>query len=301
MISVFSLVVLIYDCVQKADRHKEGVIMNRLEGKVAIITGSTLGLGKASALIFARECARVVTCDRGRTPENSQKLLQEAKGLDGEVVYKRCDVMKKEDIKALCDFTTGKYGRVDVMVNNAIIDNPGGKIEDVKLQDWEDGIFCHMTAPLLFCKEVIPVMIKQGSGSIINVASSSGIVGGDSISSYGPAKAGMINLTKSFAITYGMQGIRANAPTPARMLTEKKLMMLDKNPAEYRRQNSVYPLGSPSTPEQVANAMIFLASDESAAITGHNLIADRGLIAQDPKVAGMRSERSVLEHYGIAE
>ena len=269
--------------------------MNRLEGKVAIITGSTLGLGKAAALIFAREGAKVVTCDRGRTPENSQKLLNQAEGLDGEVVYKRCDVMNGEDIIELCDFTKEKYGRIDVMVNNAIIDNPGGKIEEVKLKDWEETIFCHMTAPLLFCKEVIPVMIEQGGGSIINVASHAGIVGGSSISSYGPAKAGMINFTQSIAITYGYQGIRANVLTPARMLTEKKLIMLENNLKAIRQQECYYPLGSPSTPEQVANAMLFLASDESAAVTGHNLVADRGVTAQDPMVCGVRSEQSVRE------
>ena len=276
--------------------------MKRLDGKVAIITGSTLGLGKAAALIFAREGAKVVTCDRGRSPENAQKLLKAAEGLSGEIVYKRCDVMNQDDIVALCDFTKKKYGRVDVMVNNAIIENPGGKIEDVNLRDWEETIFCHMTAPLLFCKEVIPSMVKQGGGNIINVASHTGLVGGESISSYGPAKAGMINLTKNLAVTYGMQGIRANVLTPARMLTEKKFTMLNKNPAEYRRQAVFYPLGSPSTPEQVADTMLFLASDESAAITGHNLIADRGVTAQDPMVCGKRSENSVratLQNQGI--
>ena len=277
--------------------------MKRLDGKVAIITGSTLGLGKASALLFAREGATVVTCDRGRTPENAEKLLKEAEGLAGEVVYKQCDVMDKADIVALCDFTKERYGRVDIMVNNAIIDNPGGMIEEVELQDWEETIFCHMTAPLLFCKEVIPVMIEQGGGSIINVASHMGIVGSGSISAYGPAKAGMINFTKTLAVAYGMQDIRANILTPARMLTEKKYIMLDDNPAEYRRQACFYPLGSPSTPKQVANAMLFLASDESVAVTGHNLVADRGVTAQDPMVCGSRSEfsvRTALQKQGIA-
>ena len=107
--------------------------MKRLDGKVAIITGSTLGLGKASALLFAREGATVVTCDRGRTPYNAEKLLKEAEGLAGEVIYKQCDVMDKADIVAFCDFTKERYGRVDIMVNNAIIDNPGGMIEEVEL------------------------------------------------------------------------------------------------------------------------------------------------------------------------
>lgn len=128
------------------------------------------------------------------------------------------------------------------------------------------------------------------------------IVGGRSMSFYGPAKAGMTNFTKNIAITYGMHGIRANILTPARMLTEKKYIMLDKNPAEYRRQKCFYPLGSPGTPEQVANVMLFLASNESAAVTGHNLIADRGATAQDPTACGVRSERSVrdaLQKQGI--
>ena len=127
------------------------------------------------------------------------------------------------------------------------------------------------------------------------MASHMGLVGSGTISSYGPAKAGMINFTKNLAVTYGRKGIRANAITPARMLTEKKYEMLDRNPEEYRRQDAFYPLGSPAQPEQVANALLFLASDESSAITGHNLIADRGFTAQDPQTLGIRSEESVLE------
>ena len=273
----------------------------RLAGKVAIITGATLGLGKAGALLFAREGASVVICDRGRTPQNAQKVLAEAEGLSGEIAYKRCDVMIKEDITALVQFTVEKYGRVDVMVNNAIIDTPGGMLEDVMLEDWEAGLFCHMTAPFLFCKEVVPLMIKQGGGSIINVSSGNAMFGSPSISSYGPAKAGMINFSQHLAITYGPQGIRANTLTPARMLTEKKYEMLKDKPAEVRRQQYVYPLGSPARPEQVAEVMLFLASDESSAITGHNLVADRGVAAFNPLGVPGRLEanlRAELEAQG---
>ena len=265
----------------------------RLAGKVAIITGATLGLGKAAALLFADEGASVVICDRGRTPENSKKVLEEATGLTGEIAYKRCDVMKPEDISALVEFTLRRYGRIDVMVNNAIIDNPGGLLEDVTLKDWEDGLFCHLTAPLLFCKEVVPAMIKQGGGSIINVASGNALFGSTSISSYGPAKAGMINFTMSLAITYGRYGIRANTVTPARMLTEKKLAMLKDNPTQVRRQKDVYPMGSPAQPEQVANVVLFLAADESAAVTGHNLVADRGVAAFNPLGVPERLEANI--------
>ena len=267
----------------------------RLAGKVAIITGATLGLGKAGALLLTREGASVVICDRGRTPENAQKVLKEAEGLSGEIAYKKCDVMIKEDITALVQFALERYGRVDVMVNNAVIDNPGGLLQDVTLKDWEDGIFCHMTAPLLFCKEVVPLMIKQGGGSIINVSSSEALFGTTGISSYGPAKAGMINFTMSLAVTYGPYGIRANTITPARMLTEKKYEMLRNNPAEVRRQKILYPLGSPSRPEQVAEVMLFLASDESSAVTGHSLVADRGAMAFNPLSVPGRLEANIRD------
>ena len=259
----------------------------RLAGKVAIITGATLGLGKAGALAFAREGASVVICDRGRTPENAQKVLAEAEGLSGEIAHKRCDVMIKEDITALVQFTVERYGRVDVMVNNAIIDNPGGMLEEVTLQDWDDGFFCHVTAPLLFCKEVVPLMIKQGSGNIINVSSSTALAGSPSVSSYGPAKAAMINFTQHLAITYGPDGIRANT------LTEKKYEMLANNPAAVRTQKFAYPMGSPALPEQVAEVMLFLASDESVAITGHNLVAGAGNAAYSPGGMIGRLERDL--------
>ncbi len=267
----------------------------RLAGKVAIITGSTLGLGKAGALLFCREGASVVICDRGKTPENAQKVLEEAKGLSGKIAYKKCDVMKGEDITALVQFALERYGRIDVMVNNAVIDNPGGLLEDVRVEDWDDGIACHMTAPLLFCKEVVPCMVKQGGGSIVNVASGAALFGDPGISSYGPAKAGMINFTRSLAVTYGPYGIRANALTPARMLTEKKLEMLKHWRAEVRRQKIVYPLGGPATPEQVAEVMLFLASDESVAVTGHNLVADRGAAAFNPISVPGRLEANIRE------
>lgn len=281
--------------------YKTELMGTRLADKVAIITGATLGLGKAAALLFAREGASVVICDRGRTPENAQKVLKEAEGLSGEIAYRKCDVMKKENITALVQFTLEQYGRVDVMVNNAVIDNPGGMLEKVTLKDWEDGIFCHMTAPLLFCKEVVPSMIKQGGGSIVNVTSGSALFGSPGISSYGPAKAGMISFTMDLAVTYGPDGIRANTLCPARMLTEKKLEMLKNNPAEVRRQKIVYPMGSPARPEQVAEVMLFLASDESSAITGHNLVADQGSSAFSPLSVPGRLEaniRDLLEAQG---
>ena len=265
----------------------------RLAGKVAIITGATLGLGKAAALLFAREGASVVICDRGRTPEHAEAVLREAQGLSGEIAYRTSDVMNRDDITALVQFTLQRYERIDVLVNNAIIDNPGGGIEKVRLQDWEAGIFCHMTAPFLFCQQVIPAMIRQGGGSIVNVSSNTALFGNTGISSYGPAKAGMISFTKHLAVAYGPHGIRANSLTPARMLTEKKLAMLDNNPAEVRRQQHLYPLGNPALPEQVAEVLLFLASDESAAVTGHNLIADRGAAATNSAAVVERLEADI--------
>ena len=275
----------------------------RLAGKVAIITGATLGLGKAAALLFAREGASVVICDRGRTPEHAEAVLREAQGLSGEIAYQTCDIMNRDDITALVQFALQRYERIDVLVNNAIIDNPGGSIEQVRLQDWEAGIFCHMTAPFLFCQQVIPAMIRQGGGSIVNVSSNTALFGNTGISSYGPAKAGMISFTKHLAVACGPHGIRANSLTPARMLTEKKLAMLDNKPAEVRRQQHLYPLGNPALPEQVAEVLLFLASDESAAVTGHNLIADRGAAATNSAAVVERLEadiRTRLEAQGSA-
>ena len=187
------------------------------------------------------------------------------------------------------------------MVNNAIVDVPGSQLEEVPLSDWEAGIFCHMTAPLLSCQAVVPSMIANGGGSIINVSSGNAMYGAASISSYGPAKAGLTNLTQNLAVSLGQYGIRANTVTPARMLTEKKNEMLAHSPVQVRRQRSLYPMGSPTLPEQVAQAVLFLASDESAAITGHNLVTDRGVGIQNPAAVQPRTEadiRSLLEAQG---
>ena len=152
-----------------------------------------------------------------------------------------------------------------------------------------------MTAPFLFCQQVIPTMIRQGGGSIVNVSSNTALFGNTNISSYGPAKAGMISFTKHLATAYGPHGIRANVVCPARMLTEKKLAMLDNNAAEVRRQQHQYPLGSPALPEQVAEVLLFLASDESAAVTGHNLIADRGAAAANSAAIAARMEADIRD------
>ena len=144
-------------------------------------------------------------------------------------------------------------------------------------------------------------MIRQGGGSIVNVSSNTALFGNTGISSYGPAKAGMISFTKHLAVAHGPHGIRVNALCPARMLTEKKLAMLEHNPAEVRRQQHIYPLGSPALPEQVAEVLLFLASEESAAVTGHNLIADRGAAASNSAAIVARLEadiRSRLEAQG---
>ncbi len=270
------------------------------EQPVAIVTGGSRGIG----LEIARELVgslgmKVVVVD---IVESQIKQLTEtfgpgAENIDGRVL----DVTDSQGFTKLVDDIAEQYGRLDVMVNNAVIDNPGGMLEDVEVADWEDGIRCHMTAPLLFAKEVVPHMIGQGGGSIINVSSSNALFGDTGISSYGPAKAGMINFTKALAVTYGSQGIRANALVPARMLTEKKQEMRKYVPAETRRQRIVYPLGGPATPEQMAEVMLFLASDESAAVTGHALVADRGMSAFNPISIPGRLEadiRATLESQG---
>ncbi len=254
--------------------------MGRLDGKVAIVTGATGGIGEASVRLFAAEGAKVVAAD----VEDERGGRLEA-SLKGKAVYRHTDVSSEEDVAGLVKSAVDRWGRLDVMFNNAGIVGAVGPIEQVKLEDFDRTLSVNLRGCFLGIKHAAPVMRRQGSGSIINTASTAAILAGFGNHIYSASKAGIAQLTKSVAMELGEAGIRVNCvspgyiPTPmigiARSLTrdqaEEKLHIIED---AFR---NAQPVRGPIMPEEVAKAALFLASDDSRYVTGQNLFVDGGV------------------------
>lgn len=265
---------------------------DRLTGKVALITGSTSGIGRASAELFAAEGASVVINDDGIRDGLGRVVADGIVTGGGDAAYHQADVGVGDQVAALIRFAVDRYGRIDVLMNNAF----AGRIASVVAQEeanWDRVFACSVRAVYLGCKHAIPHMIEQGGGSIVNTSSVNGLLGGRACAPYAAAKAAIINLTRQMAVDYGAYNIRANALCPGRILTEHKIEWLAQNPAEERRQQLVYPLGRPGTMREAANAALFLASDESSFVTGHALVVDGGLTAQMQEACARHVEEQI--------
>jgi len=249
----------------------------RLAGKAALITGSSSGIGRACAERFAAEGACVVI--NGFPLERGEQVAEEIRASGGSADYCRADVRKSEELQRLVQFAVETYGRLDILMNNAAGGRSAAVVEQAEA-DWDDVFASTVRAAYLGSKYAIPLMIEAGGGSILNTASVHGLFGGSRGAAYDAAKAAIINLTRQMAVDYGKHGIRVNALCPGRILTEGKLKWLEGHPEEVRRQKLVYPLGRPGTLREIANAALFLASDEASFVTGHALVVDGGLTAQ---------------------
>jgi NAD(P)-dependent dehydrogenase (short-subunit alcohol dehydrogenase family) len=253
----------------------------RLDGKVALITGGGRGIGAAIARRFVEDGAKIVISDIRKD------LLDEvAKSLTpGMVATCAGDVTKFDDVKKMVEETVKFGGKIDVLVNNAGID-PGGSIVDIEIDQWKKIIDVNLTGPFLCMKAAIPYMIKQGGGSIVNIASLAGVRCLPSMPAYCASKGGLIQLALQAALEYGPKGIRSNVVAPGatktEMLTEamKGLSQAIKRDAFEVLAESV-PLRRAAAPSEMTGACSFLASDDSAFITGAVLMVDGGAAIVD--------------------
>jgi len=249
----------------------------RIEGKVAIITGSTSGIGRASAELFAREGARVVV--NGRRKELGEKVVADIRAAGGQAAYFHGDVTQSETIKTLVQFAMDTYGRLDILMNNAW-SGALNSVTEIDESDWDICMSVTVKAVYLGCRYAIPEMIKSGGGSIINTSSIHGLMAARRYGPYDAAKAAINNLTRQVAVEYGPQGIRCNALCPGWIIVESHEPSLAENPDGLNFAKVIYPLGRAGRPNDVANAALFLASDESSFITGQMIVVDGGLTAQ---------------------
>lgn len=252
----------------------------RLQDKVAVITGGNSGIGRATAILFAKEGAKVVI--GARNPESGREVVDLIKKAGGKAAFVKTDVAKESEVKNLVDFAARLYGRIDIMHNNAGVEL-AKPVTETTSEELEGVLSVNLKGTFYGCKHVIPHMLKNGGGSIINTASVAGIVGSPNLAAYSASKGAVVLLTKEVALDYAKKGIRVNCVCPGAIDTPmiKRFVENAPNPEQVRKNlGEMHPIGRMGKPEEIANAVLFLAGDESSFITGHALIVDGGLTAQ---------------------
>lgn len=252
--------------------------MARLTNKVAVITGGALGIGKASAKLFAEEGARVVIADINE--DAATTTVREIRASGSEAKFIKTDVLHAEDLQGMVDFAVSSYGRLDVLFNNAFLESGDGAALDVTEETWSYHLRFILTAAFIGSKLAIPHMAKVGGGSIISTSSIHGVLPSDHHVCYSTCKAGLIMLMKQLAVDYGPMGIRANAICPGFVATEGMQKYLDADPWKVEWRSQLQPLRHLCEPEDVAHVALFLASDESSMMTGQAIMVDGGLTTQ---------------------
>ncbi len=251
----------------------------RLKGKVALITGGTSGIGSATALRFAREGAAVTIT--GRNIEHGEQVVRDIVANGGEALFVRADVRFAEQCRNAVEQTLERFGQIDVLFNNAGVFYPR-TVPDCTEEEWDETIDSSLKGAFLMSKFTLPSMIERGSGSIIHTSSGWGILGGNDAAAYCAAKGGLIIMAKAMAIDHGPHGIRVNCVCPGDVLTPmlyddaaKRGMSWE----DYAAGAVERPLGRIGTVEEIADAVLFLASDESSFVTGEALVVDGGGVA----------------------
>ncbi|MBN1678161.1 MAG: SDR family oxidoreductase [Candidatus Thermoplasmatota archaeon] len=251
----------------------------KLDGKVALITGGTEGMGYSTAKLFLEEGARVVIT--GRSKEKAAKALKSLRKL-GQVVFVQGDVSKASDARRMVETTVRAFGGINILFNNAGV-YMEKLAEDTSEEEWDRVLDINLKGTFLVTKYAIPHMKRQRSGAIVNSSSDAGLVGNKNCPAYCASKGAITIMSKAMALDYAPYGIRVNTVNPGCIDTPMlaKEAMASGNPVKYMKQTRKdHPIGRVGTPEEVAHAVLFLVSDEAAFITGAALSIDGGLTAQ---------------------
>jgi 3alpha(or 20beta)-hydroxysteroid dehydrogenase len=253
--------------------------MRRLDGKTAIITGGSGGIGKITAEVFLKEGANVVLVDLNEETLNQAKAELEALG---PVIAVSADVTNEEDVKKYVNETMTRFGRIDIFFNNAGIEGKINPLMNQTVEDFERVMNVNVKGVFLGLKYVLPIMIEQRSGSVINTSSVAGLMGFSGLSPYVASKHAVVGLTKTAALEAADKNVRVNsihpAPINTRMMRSVEAGMNSENPESVKEAfTSAIPLGRYGEPIDVANLVLFLASDESKFITGAQFRVDGGM------------------------
>jgi NAD(P)-dependent dehydrogenase (short-subunit alcohol dehydrogenase family) len=251
-------------------------MINRLKGKVGIITGAGTGIGRACALAMASEGARVALI--GRRKDRVEEVARE---IGNDAIAIQCDVSKKGELADALDQTVGRFGALNVLLNNAGV-LITGNAEQLTEDQWDQTFNVNVRAVWLLSRAALPHMRKAGGGSIINIASTLGIVAARNRAAYAPSKGAVILLTKAMAVDHGHENIRVNAICPSLVETDLSAAIINQaaDPAAVRRERTAaHPIGRLGRPEDIAGLAVYLASDESSWVTGTVVPVDGGYLA----------------------
>ena len=249
----------------------------RFEGKSVIVTGAGSGIGRATALAFAAEGARLILSDV--TESSGQATVAAAQKLGAEAEFIQADVARAADCAAMVDRAVTRFGRLDIAFNNAGINIGAAPIAEIDEAQWHRIVAINLTGVFLCMKYEIAAMKRTGGGAIINTASVGGLIGTAGVTAYCATKHGVVGLTKSAALDHIRDGIRINAVCPGGTRTAM-LAEWFKDPEVERTALAGTPIGRMADPEEIARSVLFLASDDSSFMVGHALVADGGLTAQ---------------------
>lgn len=250
----------------------------KLENKVAIVTGAGSGMGKAIAGLFAKEGAKVIASDINET--GVKDLIASSGDIAGEIVFSQTDVSNRNQVEAMIDLAVNKYGKLDVLVNNAGVLDQMYSVTEVEDEFWDKVIGVNVNSIMYACRKAIPIMMKNGGGSIINTASVGGLFGCRAGAAYTASKFAVVGLTKNIGFMYAKEGIRCNAICPGSIITNIAAGLSNASEFGMARSGAGVPL-SPrmGQPEEIANTALFLASDEASFINGTTVTVDGGWTA----------------------
>ena len=261
--------------------------MARFTDKVAIVTGGGSGIGRATALLLASEGASVTVADIA--PDAARAVAEAITDAGGRARAQEVDVSDAGAVEAMVADTVAAFGGLDVLHNNAAALDQNRVDQDVVTMDlatWERVLAVNLTGPMLGCRFAIPAMLERGGGSIVNTASAAAFYGSESLAAYGTSKAGVVALTRYVATAYGDRGIRCNAVAPG-VVVDKEAQDALGGPMgpRLRRYSTSHLVGRLGYPEEIARAVVFLASDDATFVTGETLRVDGGFTAHSPTYA----------------
>jgi NAD(P)-dependent dehydrogenase (short-subunit alcohol dehydrogenase family) len=246
-------------------------------GKVALVTGAASGIGRATALAFARAGARVIAADVDEAGGEETVRLVGAAG--GEAVFVRTDVAHEEAVAGLVEAAVARFGRLDCAHNNAGREGTIGRLADCSREEWDGLLAVNLTGVWLCLKYEIAQMLRQGGGAIVNTSSTAGLKGSRTSPAYVASKHGVVGLTRKAALEYAADGIRVNAVCPAVVRTPLVERVFAVRPDLEATWRGAHPIGRFGTPEEVAAAVVWLCSDAAAFVTGHAMVVDGGMLA----------------------
>lgn len=245
------------------------------ENKIALITGASFGIGKATAIAFARRGAKVVVADWLEEPSTLKEI--EAEGRT--TLFVKCDVSKSKDVSDLVNKAIKAFGRIDFAVNNAGIEGETAPTHECSEENWDKTLNINLKGVWLCMKHEINYMLKQRKGAIVNTASVAGLIGFPGLPAYVVSKHGIVGLTKTAALENAKTGIRINAVCPGVIRTAMIDRITGKDKTVEKQYEDMEPVGRMGEPEEVAEAIVWLCSDSASFITGHALAVDGGWIA----------------------